>query len=339
MDSRVLPTGKPNAGLLTELLQIIAREDGAVIEGPSVGRDVALLDIGAPFFLAAKSDPITFATDEIGFYAVVVNANDLATRGATPCWMLATVLLPENRTTPDLARDIFRQLRAACDDFNITLVGGHTEITYGLDRPIVVGAMLGQVPRGLRLTPDNVRPGDVVLMTKAVAIEGTAIIARELSDELRRRGFEQEFTERCARMLHEPGISVLAEARAAARVEGLRTMHDPTEGGIATGLWELAAASGRRVVVSVDAIPVLPECRRLCEVFGIDPLGLIASGTMLMVASPHAADAVKRAVEDAGVRCTVIGHVEEGPPEAVQRTDHGLQPLPRYDQDELTKIL
>ncbi len=333
----ILPTGKLPPELLGELLSVAARDDPAVVEGPGIGRDVAILDVGAPELLAAKSDPITFATDEIGFYAVVVNSNDLATRGARPRWMLATVLLPEGKTTPALARQVMRQLRQACDRFDITLVGGHTEVTYGLDRPIVVAAMLGLVPRERDLSPENVQPGDIVLMTKAAAVEGTSIIARELADELLRRGFDKAFVERCAAMLHDPGISVLREAEAAVAAGGVRTMHDPTEGGVATGLWELAMAAAKRIVVDRSAIPILPECRRICDAFDIDPLGLIASGSMLIVVAPERADVVVEAVRAAGVPCTPVGRMEDGPPVAIDASTG--QALPRYDQDELTKLL
>jgi hydrogenase expression/formation protein HypE len=338
--ARPLPTGKLKVELLSELLAAVSRPDPSVLEGPGVGRDVALLDLGAPHYLAAKSDPITFATDAIGYYTVVINSNDLATCGARPRWMLATVLLPEGRTDEAMARDIFYQLRQACDRFDITLVGGHTEVTYGLDRPIVVGMMLGEVDRGLRLSPSQVRERDVVLMTKAVALEGTAILARERGAELARRGFEPAFIDRCARLLYEPGISVLAEAQAAVAAGGVHAMHDPTEGGLATGLWELALAAGKRIILEASPVPVLPECRRVCAAFGLDPLGLIASGTLLIVVEPAAAEAVAEAVRRVGVDCTPIATVAAGPPEVLVRQAEGtLRRLPRYDQDELTKVL
>ena len=103
----------------------------------------------------AKTDPITFASAQIGWYAVNVNANDIACTGATPRWFLATLLLPENLTTAALVEDIFAQIDAACAQMNITVAGGHTEITAGLGRPIVVGHMLGEVTPERLVTTDG----------------------------------------------------------------------------------------------------------------------------------------------------------------------------------------
>lgn len=334
-----LPTGKPSPELLAELLQGLGADDPAVVQGPQVGVDVAIIDTGGPMLLVAKSDPITFATDAIGHYAVVVNSNDIATCGGRPRWMLATVLLPEGQADADMARDIFDQLSRACRRLGIALVGGHTEVTYDLDRPIVCGAMLGEVERGEFVTAAGAQAGDTILMTKAVAVEGTSIIARERGRELAERGFSQQFLRRCADFLYEPGISVLAEAQAAVKAGGVHAMHDPTEGGVAMGLWEMAMASGKRLVVDVGRIPVLPECARLCAEFSIDPLGLIASGTLLVCAEPGRADAVIEAVREAGVGCEAIGQVEDGTAEVVAVRDGTRELMPRYDQDELTRLL
>jgi hydrogenase maturation factor len=144
-----LPLGKLPLDQLARLLQQIAARDPSVLLGPGVGRDCAVIDLGSDLLLAAKSDPITFATDEIGWYAVQINANDLATTGATPRWFLATVLLPAGQATAELAEAIFTQIHDACEALGVSLAGGHTEITLNLDRPIVSGTMLGEV------TPDR----------------------------------------------------------------------------------------------------------------------------------------------------------------------------------------
>ena len=337
--SAILPTGKPSPELLSELLDKLVLDDPSVVQGPQVGVDVAILDTGGPHLLVAKSDPITFATDAIGHYSVVVNTNDIATCGGTPKWMLATVLLPENQATAEMAREIFAQLSQACQKFGILLVGGHTEVTYELPRPIVCAAMLGTVERDRFVTAAGAQAGDVVLMTKAVAIEGTSILARELKDKFEALGVEPELLERCAEFLYDPGISVLREAKAAMDAGEVHAMHDPTEGGLATGLWELAMASSKRVVVELENVQVLDECKRLCELLGIDPLGLIASGTLLICAPPSSAEKIERAIQAEGIGCAVIGHVEDGPAEVVASGPDGTVPLPRYDQDELTKVL
>jgi len=337
--SSLLPTGKLEPELLQRLLEKFDFADASVVQGPALGVDVALLDTGGPNLLVAKTDPITFATDAIGYYAVVVSSNDIATCGGVPRWMLTTVLLPEGQADEALADDIFSQLAQACRDFGILHVGGHTEVTYNLDRPLVVGMMLGEVARDGWVTSAGARAGDVVLMTKAAPLEGTSILARELGEELLRRGFETEFIKRCAAMLFDPGLSVLREAQAATKAGGVHAMHDPTEGGVATGLWEIAMASGKQLVIDADGVPLLEEGQRLGAELGLDPLGLIASGSLVLCVAPDAAEAVAQAIRAAGVPCRPIGRVEDGPAAVVQETEAGLRPVPRFDQDEVTRVL
>src|SRR5712692_4018562 len=183
-----LPVGKLRAELLERLLGKFAPSSPRVVVGPRVGEDAAVLDMGDRY-LVATTDPITFVTEDLARYALVVNANDLAARGATPKWFLATCLLPEGRTTEETVETLFGQLGAACRELGVSLVGGHTEITYGLDRPLVVGTMLGEVPKDKLVTTGGARPGDMLLLTKGIPVEGTSIIARARADTLRARGY------------------------------------------------------------------------------------------------------------------------------------------------------
>src|SRR5438552_10796636 len=184
--SRPLLAGKLPPDLLASLLAGAATDDPRVLVGPRVGVDAAVLDFGERV-LVVKSDPITFATEDVGWYAVQVNANDLAVMGATPRWFLATLLLPEG-TTEDAVRAIFAPLLGACRELGISLVGGHTEITVGLDRPIVCGHMLGEAAPGELVRSDGARPGDRLLLTKAIPLEATSILARERRAALLGRG-------------------------------------------------------------------------------------------------------------------------------------------------------
>ncbi|MFH1085899.1 MAG: AIR synthase related protein, partial [Chloroflexota bacterium] len=273
-----LPIGKLPMELLRDLLQRYSGQasaaHGRLIAGPGIGEDVAVIDMGDTC-MVVKTDPITFATDQIGWYTVNVNANDVVTSGARPLWMLATLLLPEARTTPSLVEEIFRQLSAACGELGIVLVGGHTEVTHGLDRPIVVGVLIGEVSRERLLTTAMARVGDRLLLAKGIPIEATALIAREKADVLRQRGYSEAFLAAAQRFLFEPGISVVAAAQVAAAHPGVHAMHDPTEGGLAMGVRELAYAAGAGLRLDADCVPILPEGARLCAEFGLDPLGVI----------------------------------------------------------------
>ena len=296
-----------------------------------------MLDMGDRY-LVATTDPITFATDEMGWYALHVNANDLAVRGATPRWFMATVLLPEGKSHEEQVEQLFADVAEACAAVGVSLVGGHTEVTAGLPRPIVVGAMLGEVDKDKLVTTGGAEVGDTVLLTKGVPLEGAAIIARERGDEAIRRGVAADVVERACGFLRSPGISVVAEARAACGAARVHAMHDPTEGGLATACWELAQAASVGLRIDRERVPVLPEGRRLCEVFGLDPLGTIASGSLLMAVGPGDADAVAGACRAAGIDCTAIGRVTAASDGVALVSGGHARPMPAFPQDEITRI-
>ena len=333
----VLKPGKLPPELLHRLLTSYTRADPRVIVGPAVGEDAAIIDMGDRY-LIAKSDPITFATDAIGYYAVVVNANDIATRGGQPKWFLATLLLPERTTSVALVESIFSQIAAACQAFGIAVVGGHTEITYGLDRPILSGHMLGEVsPAGL-ITTGGAQIGDVLLLTKGICLEGAAIVAREREPELRRGDVPERVIQRAKHFLFEPGISVVRDARIAIGTGRVHAMHDPTEGGLAMAVHELATAAQVGVVIEGNAIPILEEAALLCQAYDLDPLGTIASGALLIATPPADAEQIRQALQLNNIVCAAIGRIVP-PSEGVLFNDGStLQPLPRFIKDEITKL-
>jgi hydrogenase maturation factor len=241
-----------------------------------------------------------------------------------------------------MVEEIFSQIHSACSAIGVSLVGGHTEITYGLDRPIVVGVMLGEVARDRLVTPSGARPGDVILLTKGIAIEGTAIIAREKAAELSE--FGPEFIERCCKFLVEPGISVVRDAAIATRCAAGRVhaMHDPTEGGLATGLHEMAQASGIGMMIEAEAVPIYPETLALCRVTGLSPWGLIASGALLLAVQAADAENIVRALEAHGIRSAIIGQATEAARGVKLRRKAALRGsirrLPRFERDEITRL-
>ena len=329
--------GKLPAEMLERLLARHTRADASVLVGPGIGEDAAIIDMGERC-LVAKTDPVTFATDQIGWYAVHVNANDVACCGATPRWFLATLLLPEHGTTPHLVEAIFEQMDAACTELDVTLCGGHTEITHGLDRPIVIGQMLGDVDHGAYVTGAGAEAGDVIILTKGIAVEGTALIAREKAAALAGVMNEAEL-ERCAAFLRDPGISVVKDARLALEVGGVHALHDPTEGGVATGLWELAAAAGLGLRIERERLPVLPECGLMCRHLGLDPLGLIGSGSLLIAAAPDRATAIIDRLVEEHIPATDVGRlVSAAEGYQLRAADGSFDALPRFSRDELTRL-
>ncbi len=333
-----LPLGKLPPDRLARLLQQIAARDSSVLLGPGIGRDCAVIDPGGGQLLVAKSDPITFATDEVGWYAVHVNANDLATTGAAPRWFLATVLLPQT-IGPDEIDQIFDQVRAACADVGAIVVGGHTEVTYDLTRPIVMGTLLGTVTRDRLITPEGARPGDAIIFTKRLAVEATSIMAREKAEELR-RAFDEPFLQHCRHFLHEPGISVLRDARIAMQAGSIHAMHDPTEGGVATALYEMALAARADLRIEPGAVPIYPETRVLCDYFGLDPWGVIASGSLLLTVAAAESDRVVAQLQKNRIEATVIGHVidKSDQPIVLAALAGRCEPLRAFERDEIAKL-
>lgn len=330
------PIGKLPAEDLARLLEKYASKDPRLIVGGSIGEDAAVIDMGDRY-LVAKTDPITFATDKIGWYAVNVNANDIACTGATPRWFLATLLLPENQSTPELVDDILGQIHSACHKLGITVAGGHTEITYGLDRPLVIGQMLGEVAPDKMITTSGAKVGDDLIVTKGIAIEATAIIAVEKYSQLRQY-FSEDSLNDYANFLRDPGISVVKDAMIAMNVGGVHALHDPTEGGIATGLHELAEAAGVGLEIFEEQLPYLLETVALCKHFNLDPLGIIASGALLMATDPQSSSQIIEALQQAGIKARVIGTVQ---PEEKGRWlvgETGTRPLPSFPRDEITRL-
>jgi hydrogenase maturation factor len=331
-----MKVGKLPAELLASLLARIPN-DPSVLLGPGIGRDAAAVDLGDGRVLVAKTDPVTFATEEIGRYAVHVNANDVACLGARPRWFLASVLLPEN-APPATAAAIFEQILDACAQIGVSPVGGHMEITLGLDRPVVVGAMIGETTSDRLIRPEGAHAGDHIVLTKGIAIEGTALLAREAPEALSRGGCPSATIQAAGHLLVAPGISVLREAFAACDAARVHALHDPTEGGLATALLELGQPSGLRVRVRRDDVRVLPETHAVCEALGLEPLGLLASGALLAVVAPEDCDAVRNAIEHVGVQASCIGDMVAQGGDVIM-DNRGERPLPGYDRDELARFL
>ncbi len=331
-----IPIGKPPAALLDRLFRRSVPRDPRVIVGPRVGEDAAVIDLGSGY-LVATADPITFLAEDIGWYAVQVNANDLAVRGVRPAWFLMTLLLPENQATETMLAEIFAQVTAACEVVGASLVGGHTEVTAGLDRPILAGTMLGEVARDRIVTTAGAQIGDAVLLSKGIAIEGTSILARRFGAELAVRGVDADLIARAREFARSPGISVVADAQAALGVAAIHSMHDPTEGGLATGLVELASAAGVGLEIDRDAVPVLAECGRCCEAVGVDPWGLIASGALLLTCAQADAPAVLQAWQAAGIAGQAIGTVIRNAPGTVVDLNQAAPILP-FARDEVARL-
>jgi len=295
-------TGKiPSEVLIRKVFRYAGREDASVILGSSIGEDAALVSFGKKV-LVFTTDPITGTASEVGSLSVHINANDIACRGATPRWFLCDLLLPEKSDTR-LIEAIMKQVDITAKGLGVAVVGGHTEVTPGLRRPIIVGFMVGVVDRGKYVTSHGAKPGHEIIMTKSAGIEGTALLA---SDFTRGLGLDEKLVARAKGMRRS--ISIVADATIAVRAGGVSAMHDPTEGGLLQGIWEVAEASKVGFRVYESKISVRDETRRICSSLGVDPLRLMSSGCLLIAADSRKSKRIMRRLKSKGVEANVIGN-------------------------------
>jgi len=295
----------------TEVLQeIVFRNLGAkrddVVLSPSIGEDAAIVQAGNEV-LAISSDPITGAEEWLGWLAVHVSANDVATRGVQPRWFNSIILLPRNSTT-ELIEKICTQMDKAARQLNVAITGGHCEITPGIDHPIVTGCAIGVAEDGKYVTCSGAKIGDRIILTKGTGIEGTAILASDRRTELL-KVFDENFLNKAEDFFEK--ISVVKDAITAFRIGGVSAMHDPTEGGVAGGLHELADAANVGFQVYEKEILIPEETRKICAHFEVDPLQLISSGSLLIVAEEEKTEEIISSLSRNGVQASIIGEVIE----------------------------
>lgn len=271
--------GKLPADYLEKILKTLPPFKKEVKTGPCVGGDAAVLDMGK-FYLVVAQDPITFTEKDIGYYGVIVNANDVAVMGTRPLYFLFTLLLPK-KISENKIEGIFEDVSKTCRKFKISVIGGHTEITPDIERMILSGTMLGIRAKEKGIFPKKVRNGDYLFCVKEVPIEGISIIAKEKKDIVRKL-IGKKKTEKFARYHIRPGISIVREAILISEFEGTLAMHDPTEGGIWNGIWEFCEFLKKGILVYREKIPVISEFNKVFEYFKIDPLKTISSGSLLV---------------------------------------------------------
>ena len=327
-----LPFGKIAPELLERtVFQYLGSRRNDVVLGPSKGEDAAIVKVG-DLLLALSCDPVSGAQENLGWIAVIISTNDLATRGVRPRWLLSCILLPESSDEKSLL-SICRQMDAAAKLVGASIVGGHSEITPGLGHPVAIVTSAGIAENGVYVTCGGARAGGKIIMTKSAGLEGTAILAHD-KGALLMRAFGSDFVGRARQHIHR--LSVLEEAMIAVDTGGVMAMHDPTEGGIAGGLHEVADASRTGFRVYADRISVSDETEVICRFMNIDPLKLISSGCLLIVAESEKADFIVQRLNAGGISACVIGEVlADERIRSVVSGDGSIRQLPMPDSDEL----
>ncbi|MDR0797336.1 MAG: AIR synthase family protein [Nitrososphaerota archaeon] len=331
-----LPSGKiPMDILKNTVFNSLGANRAEVVLGPMAGVDGAVLDIGDKSVIVSM-DPITGAVERIGFAAVNVNANDVATFGVQPAFIFSCIMLPEGADS-QIVETISTQMGKAAMELGVAIVGGHCETTPNLVNPIVVCCIMGLTKKGEYLTTAGVRAGDKLILTKSVGIEGTAILATDREKQLLKVLSPE--TLQTAKNFYKQ-ISIVKDALTAYQTGGVHAMHDPTEGGIFNGIHEMADAANLGVRVVEKKIVVKPETAEICRYFKIDPLQLISSGALLIAADPKAALRIIKVLKQHDIPATVIGEFNNDAKNRVLELKTGdTQALPRPVSDQLWTAL
>lgn len=329
-------TGKvPPEILETIIFKHLGVKDENVILGPSKGEDAAIVKVDENF-LAISCDPISGAVRKVGWVSVHITCNDIATRGIEPKWFLGCLMLPE-KTDRKSIREICTQMGKAARNINVSIIGGHSEFTPNLAHPLIIGFSAGVIDGQRYVTSSGARPGDKILLTKSVGIEGTAILASDRYEELASK-LGKKLVNNAARYIER--ISVVRDALIAAKYVHVHAMHDPTEGGIAGGLNELADASNVGFRIYEDKIPIQFETREICRVLKIDPLRLISSGALLICVDKRDVKLILDKFRRRRIQSSVIGEIlADKSVRTVTKKDGRIVPLTTPLQDELWNAL
>ena len=331
-----LPPGKIPIDILKEVVfKNLGANRSEVTLGPAAGIDGAILDFGSKNAIVSM-DPITGAVERVGWEAININANDVATFGVEPAFFFSCIMLPENADSK-IVEIISTQMHNAAKELGIAIVGGHCESTPGLSNPIVVGCIMGLTEKGKYVTAAGAKAGDKLILTKSAGIEGTAILATDREAQLSKT-FNQTLLETAKGFYSQ--ISIVKDALTAYRAGGVHAMHDPTEGGILNGIHELADAAGLGVCVFEEKIVVEPETAKICRFYEIDPFQLISSGALLIAAEPQATNKIVESLCREHIYADVIGEFNPNPDKRILiHKDDSAEMLPRPISDHLWTAL
>jgi hydrogenase maturation factor len=332
----IFSNGKIPNPVVNKLISKFHNKDPRVLLGPQVGEDTAHISFGSKT-LILTSDPITFVDENIEKYSLQINANDIATSGALPKWFLATVLFSEN-TSEDSIYKTFKRLNEAANQINVTIVGGHTEITKGLSQTIICGTMIGEIEASRAIKTSDANIGDDILLYGFIGIEGTSILAENYSEKLSSLQINQSVINNAKKLIKNPGISIVEPAIIASSTNLVTSMHDVTEGGISTALNEIANASKKGILVHKNKIPILKETQEICSKLKLDPLGLISSGALLITTSKNNSFKLIEKLKKEGFELKKIGEVTNDS-EILFIDENGDKiPVKNFYKDEIVKF-
>lgn len=324
----MLPGKVPPEVLERLVFPNVGKRDPNLILGPALGQDASLIRFGDRV-LVVSTDPITGSVEDIGWLAVHINANDIATFGVPPKWFLNSIMLPVGYLQENL-KQIMEQIDEAANSLGISVAGGHTEITEGIDRPIIAGFMIGETSEGEYVTSAGAKAGDSIIMTKSIGLEGTAILASEGASAL---SLDDDEIQEAASLRNK--ISVVREGITAFKTGHVTAMHDPTEGGLSGGIHEICDASSAGFTLNFDKIPIHPSTQRICDELEVNAMELISSGCMLITCNTDGLGDIINSINSIGVEATEIGTIVEDKNKRICYTEKKSEPLHRPKSDAL----
>lgn len=321
----------PETILKRSVLKQINHRREEVLVGPAIGEDCSVIGLKEDEVIVLSTDPITGTVQDIGTLAVHITANDIASNGAEVIGIMLSILLPENTLEAEL-KSLMHDVESVCEQINIEILGGHTEVTKAVNQPIVTVTGIGKMKKADMIRTSGAKPGQEIVMTKWAGLEGTAILAKAKEQELLTK-YSADFIKEAQKMLNY--ISVVPESKIAMKV-GVTSMHDVTEGGIFGALWEIGAAGGVGLEVNLQKIQLRQETVEICEFFDLNPYMLISSGCMLIVTD--SANLLVDRLRAEGIAAAVIGRITEGNDRIVINGDE-IRYLEPPKTDELYKAM
>lgn len=330
----MLKTGKLDSDLLKSLVfeKIKYRNEDVKVR-PGIGEDCAVVSYG-DYDCIMSTDPITAAASEVGRLAIHITCNDIASNGVQPLGILLAVMLPEGTTEEDVA-EIMSQAADTATEVGVEIIGGHTEITPAVNQPVIVSTAIGKALADTFQTGDSLAEGDVIMITKSVGLEGTGIIAGDYAEELEGVLSREEMDNALSFF---DKVSVVKEGVCAGKV-GTHGMHDITEGGILGAVWEMCQIAGVGAEIDCDAIPMEKETDKVCRHFGIDPLRLISSGSMVIMVPEGKVEAMKSAMSEINVDISPIGIIRNRDFGIMMKVGGNIRTVQPPDTDELYKVI
>lgn len=324
--------GKLTISDLEELIfKNIKNNNKHILSSGEIGSDCAAIEIGENV-LYLSSDPITGTSNEIGKLAININCNDIATTGVSPLGIMLTILAPEKTTKKEIAT-IMKQAQTEAEKLGVTILGGHTEITNSVNKIVISATSIGIGEKKDFKDKNLVKPGDHLLITKGVGIEGTGIISFEKEDIIE-KNLGSNILSDGKDMLNF--TSVVKEGVLIGKYS--KGMHDVTEGGLLGALWETSSLYNLGILIDYNKIYIHESVKKICNFFDIDPLRLISSGTMLIVSSAENSIVIKEILEKNSISCFDIGVFTESKDKILIKNKQKINIAPP-ESDELYKVV